>query len=88
MLQLLEWVLATSKKLCNSLDKDTHVWYNCNMNGIPQFKDDDEALFQKLVVEGLTLEAIRQQMPILVKFDDMPLIRKMLQILEEGDTDE
>lgn len=52
------------------------------MDDIPTLKNDDEVLFQQLVIEGLTLEAVRQQMPILDKLDDIPLIRKMLEILE------
>jgi len=60
------------------------MWYNGNMNNIPELKPDDEALFRKFVLEDcLTLTAIRREMPLALEgIDDIPLIKKLLQILE------
>lgn len=50
--------------------------------------ENDETLFRKLVLEGLTLAAIRQKMsPALEEVDDIPLIRKMMQVLQGGPQD-
>lgn len=58
------------------------------MDDIPQFNDDDEALFEKLVRKSLTLAAIREQMSSALEgMEDIPLIRKMMAINAEGDTD-
>lgn len=84
MSQLLKRVLATSKKLRISLDKPAHLWYNFNMDNIPQLQNAVEDLFKKLVLEGLTLTAIRQEMfPSLEGIDDIPLIQKMIKIREK-----
>jgi hypothetical protein len=56
------------------------------MNGIPTLKNDDEYLFKKLVLEGLTIAAIKGKMsPTLDGFEEIPLIRKMVEILAEGE---
>ena len=56
------------------------------MDNMPTLKNDVEYLFKKLVLEGLTIGAIKEKMsPILDEFDDIPLIRKMLEILKEGE---
>ena len=54
------------------------------MNNIPELQPDDEALFRKFVLEDcLTLTAIRREMPdALGGIDDIPLIKKMLYIIE------
>jgi hypothetical protein len=55
---------------------------------IPQLSEVDEIRFKKLVLqEGtLTITAIREQMsPVLDEYDDIPLIRKMLKVLEKGE---
>jgi len=52
---------------------------------IPQFDEETEIHFRELVLrEGVaTITYIRQEMaPALDKYDDIPLIRKMLTILE------
>ena len=69
------------------LDKRIVMWYNGNMNGIPQLEPSDEAVFKKLVLEeGLTLTAIRRKMPLVLEgIDDILLIKKMLHIIEGGD---
>ena len=55
------------------------------MDDIPQFNNDDEVLFEKLVRENLTLTAIREQMsPILDGIEDILLIRKMMAINAKG----
>lgn len=65
------------------------VWYNINMNDIPmpQFDAEVEQRFKELVLrEGVaTITSIREQMhPLLEEYDDILLIRKMLQILQGG----
>ena len=71
----------------NGLDKHIIIWYNGNMNNIPELKPDDEVLFKKLVLEdGLTLTALRRKMSLALEgIDDIPLIKKMLQVIEEGE---
>ena len=68
----------------NGLDKPIIMWYNINMNDIPQLKPDDEVLFRKFVLEDcLTLTAIRREMSLTLEgIDDIPLIRKMLHIIK------
>jgi hypothetical protein len=60
------------------------------MDNIPQFNDDDEMLFEKLVRRNLTLTAIRERMsPTLDDIEDILLIRKMMAINAKGEsTDE
>lgn len=57
------------------------------MNGIPTLKNDEEDLFKKLVLDGLTLAAIRQELA-LGEYEDVPLIRKMIQVLEGDNLDD
>lgn len=69
------------------LDKHIIIWYNYNMDNIPQFNPDDEVLFEELVRKGLTLTAIREQMsPVLEGIEDMLLIRKMIAISAKGES--
>ena len=55
---------------------------------IPQFDEEVERRFRELVLhEGVaTVTYIRKEMsPVLDKYDDISLIRKMLYILAEGE---
>ena len=57
---------------------------------VPQFDEETEKRFRELVLQKgvATVTFIRQEMaPVLDEYDDIPLIRKMLHILAEGEQD-
>ncbi len=59
-----------------------------NNISVPQFDEAAEKRFRELVLQngGATITFIRQEMaPALDKYDDIPLVRKMLHILAEGE---
>jgi len=49
--------------------------------------DVDWSRFASLVREGKTLRAVREQMPVLKALDDTVLVSKILELLDEGETE-
>lgn len=59
-----------------------------NLEPIPRLSEADEERFKKLVLQRgvATITFVRQEMvPVLDEYDDIPLICKMLQILQGED---